>query len=126
MRFITEDQFLKADKRVQDAIYDWWKPQQGDLFISNICGDFGVVRDEMNKEREEAILGNTTPLLTVGQLIESIEWKLKIKDSTDTLLINKYAYGYLFTSYNERLHLPSHQHDLLKALWLCAKEVASK
>lgn len=75
MRFIPEDQFNNADEKIKDEVYKWWEENIsiGDLFYNNIgyCID-GYVSETQSKE---AILGNTTPLLTVGQMIEFLEWK---------------------------------------------------
>lgn len=77
MKFITVEQYLKADTKVQQAILEWWKPSVGDLVydldnlidvvVPNLCiGDY-----KMDLDKSKVI-----PLLTEGQLSEFIENKL--------------------------------------------------
>lgn len=115
MKFIQQEQFNNADKKVKDEVYKWWKENIsiGDLFYNNIgCCIDGYVSESQSKE---AILGNTTPLLTVGQLIDFIESKtgyyleIKYDENND--------YGYIFDlGIRNMLHYSKYV-DLLKALW---------
>ena len=74
MKYISAEQFNQADKKVKDCLYNWWEKNIniGDLFESNITYGLGVVYDT-EEQSIPTILGNTTPLLTVGQMIDFIE-----------------------------------------------------
>lgn len=74
MRYITAEQFLQADKKVQDSIMKWWQPEDGDLIQYNCNGfnkilalDIGNIVDMKN-----GYLGNVIPLFTLQQLIEYV------------------------------------------------------
>lgn len=74
MKYITAEQFNRADNKVKDSLYSWWEKNIniGDLFESNITYGLGIVYDT-EEQSTPTILGNTTPLLTVGQMIDFIE-----------------------------------------------------
>ena len=74
MKYISAEQFNQANNEVKERVYSWWGKNIGigDLFESNITYDLGVVYDP-KEQNIDTILGNTTPLLTVGQMIEFIE-----------------------------------------------------
>lgn len=79
MKFITAEQFKAADQKVQDAIMEWWKPSIGDLTNGR---ENPVVCIKMPRDiRAIADYNNSSityfPLLTIGQLIEFIEWHSK-------------------------------------------------
>lgn len=90
MKHISAEQFNQADRKVKDSLYSWWEKNIniGDLFESNITYGLGVVYDT-EEQSIPAILGNTTPLLTVGQMIEFIEditnGKVDIVSGTDAI-----------------------------------------
>lgn len=74
MKYITVKQFEIADKKVQEAIMKWWKPEHGDLFAELI--DSGLERKAciLCKDRLDTANNNKIyPLLTLGQLIDFIE-----------------------------------------------------
>ena len=69
MEFISAEEFLKQDEKVQETFINWWEPAKGDLFENNLIGGFGVVID--NKKHKNGLI----PLLTEGQLRKFIEDK---------------------------------------------------
>lgn len=130
MNLIREEVFNSVSWDIRNKMYEWWKPSLGDVFESNICGNMGVVDEELTVERYNAIHDNTTPLLSIGQLIEFIEWRTK-----QNLLIrnaegNKH-FIHLFkqaeqddgTFLSESIYR-EYVNDLLKGLWECACKVA--
>ena len=74
MKFITAEQFLESDKKVQDAIIRWWKPSIGDLTESKVKGEVWCLIDNIQVARaEETETTFAIPLLTIGQLMEFAE-----------------------------------------------------
>lgn len=85
MKFISAEEFLKQPKEVQKVFLDWWKCDNGDLYVNNYElkteGNYCNVRCcnielESNLEGEwEWFKDESTPLLTEGQIRKFIEDK---------------------------------------------------
>lgn len=126
MKFISERKFNNAEGKIRDSFYEWWNPTYGDIFEGNICGGTYVVDEqELSTQRSEAIHGNTTPLLTIGQLIEFIEWRTDCRvcidyDSDDVFFELKYIGETLVETFEKFSH-----YDLLEGLWEVACSVAT-
>lgn len=86
MEFISAEEFLKQDKKVQEVFIDWWKPSIGDLYAWNYsdesendlhklqaCTSELVV--ELTNDNKGIDEGDRIPLLTEGQLRKFIEDK---------------------------------------------------
>lgn len=126
MNTISSEVFNGVSWNIRDKFYEWWKPSLGDVFESNICGNIGFVNEELSSERYDAIHDNTTPLLTVGQLFEFIEWRTKksvdvsrciAEDAVVVEVWNNMSCAKLYQIENK-------EGDLLMALWKCACDVA--
>lgn len=134
MEFITAEQFLKEDKKVQEVFIDWWKPSTGDLFkegkgkyalykavyISpNNIGDtnvFCALSEDRFYKKEKVV-----PLFTEGQLREFIE------DITGAKYIELEHYlktGY--DIYTENMLFEDLGNDLLQAYWKVAVKIAKE
>ncbi|MCD3329319.1 hypothetical protein [Clostridium botulinum] len=132
MKYISAEQFLQADKKVQEAILDWWEPEQCDLVESN--GTYCVIDALVNAINCSSINlyndGNNTfnkteviPLLTEGQLREFIE------DITGSVIeiffdiYNKYCFN-LIDIINYKT-FETDERDLLQAYWKVTNEIIS-
>lgn len=134
MEFIQVEELMKAGKEVNDLVREWWKPSKGDLFTELL--EEGLQRKACilcNENLDKANNGknNVYPLLTVGQLIDFIEWR------TD-YAIEKITYGidcYWVYPYFDDLNyvdaprwfsneMSFSNEKLIQALWKCACEVA--
>lgn len=102
MEFITAEQFLKQDKKVQEVFIDWWKPSMGDLYAWCYSGD-------------------RIPLLTEGQLRKFIESKTGAKYIE---LEHYLKTGY--DIYTENMLFEDLGNDLLQAYWKVAVQIAKK
>lgn len=130
MEFITAEQFLKEDKKVQEVFIDWWKPERGDLvaYEHTIIGT-GKIRKEMcmnclffhsNVKYAEKV-GKYIPLLTEGQLRKFIESKTGAKYIE--------LEHYLKTGYDiyiENMLFEDLGNDLLQAYWKVAVQIAKE
>lgn len=134
MKFITVEQFLKADVKVQNAILKWWKPSVGDLVSTKDNNKYCVIDNFVeainccslnlyNSINCTVTKNEVVPLLTEGQLIELIENKLG----------GRINIGYLPMGYDIKmwdddfsrvlLYFSELGHDLLQALWQVAIKI---
>lgn len=124
MKYISAEEFLKADRKVVDEIIEWWKPSIGDLTESTVEGEVWCLIDDIQVERvlklskEHLII----PLLTVGQLIDFIE------DKTRYYLNISYDeyddYGYILDIGINKYY--TKYCVLIKALWEVVQEVCNE
>ena len=78
MEFISAEEFLKQDIKVQKTFIDWWKPGIGDLFKYKEKDEHDCIEVEciQSKNRLRTItFAEVIPLLTEGQLRKFIEDK---------------------------------------------------
>lgn len=97
MKYIQVVEFLNAPKKVQDSIWEWWKIEKYDIVWDNVFGERVNTFGHMSKE-------NKIPLLTVGQLIEYIEYKVGAFDVT--------------------IYFMDTKENLIDVLWEKAKEIS--
>lgn len=144
MEFITAEQFLKEDKKVQEVFIDWWKPERGDLvaYEHTIIGT-GKIRKEMcmnclffhsNVKYAEKV-GKYIPLFTEGQLRKFIEDKTRSYFSCEIInpLVNEEGFRFVFEfysgkefKYNEKLRKEIYAIDLLQAYWQVAVQITKE
>lgn len=135
MKFITKQQIIDAGEKVAVEIFKWWKPEAGDLVVigEDEVGD--VVTEHKDSGVVDCIWGNfrldnsneesTFPLLTIGQLIEFIEYKLN--DEIDIYRAGMKGHQ-ISTEWidgvgESKFEFVTDTHDLLLALWECVQEV---
>ena len=78
MKFISAEEFLKQDKKVQETFINWWEPGIGDLFTYKEKDEHDCIEVEciQSKNRLRTIsFAEVIPLLTEGQLRKFIEDK---------------------------------------------------
>lgn len=134
MKVIPIRQFLSANQKVQDEVMKWWKPQMMDLYMP-LDGDITVIYRQSQLEAVRKLKNEwDVPLLTVGQLIDFIEWRTGYG-------INQIEFGagdcywvfpYFEPGYDMEQEKPRWygeemsfcNEELIQALWECACEVA--
>ena len=131
MEFISAEEFLKQDDKVQEVFVNWWKPQLFDVYAYKKENKPHRVTDtdlEEVKENDFLSCKNTGfPLLTEGQLRKFIE------DQTDSTLDFDYAidhYEIFLLSKNESIAedklFDNLGDDLLQAYWKVAVQIAKE
>ena len=126
MEFITAEQFLKEDKKVQEVFINWWKPSEFDVYsIKEDLSSHRVcksdIEDYKNDELYNIKSGYCIPLLTEGQLRKFIE------DKTGVKYIG--LEHYLKTGYDiyvEDMIFEDLGNDLLQAYWKVAVQIAKE
>ena len=130
MKYISAEEFLKQDKKIQKAILDWWQPEFGDLIEHN--GKYCIIDTFVNALNCCSVNlyndGNCTfnkdkviPLLTEGQLRKYIEDKIQSKITDFKYCLNpKVSY----TSQYRIEDINSDTQDLLEAYWKMACKVS--
>lgn len=139
MEFISTNEFLKQEEKVQKVFLDWWRPSVGDLYkwISNSTfEDVQVLNksaidtfkyDEFINFKKDCI-----PLLAEGQLRRYIEDKtdasFEINFSED---VEAGEYKRCMSMYSNKydLYIGTYQDldcDLLKAYWKVAIQIAKE
>ena len=132
MKFISVEEFLKQDEKVQETFINWWKPDIGDLFKYKETDEHDCIEVEciQSKNRLRTIsFAEVIPLLTEGQLrkfiedktggIENIEYFIGIGEydiKTMPLVDGIYEHD-IYEDLGD---------DLLQAYWKVAVEIASK
>lgn len=134
MEFISTEEFLKQDEKVQKEFIDWWKPQLLDLYIFDkriieivrTSDENMILPCKSNNIWEEK--KHCIPLLTEGQLREFIENK-----TNKTLFIDfdcieeKLDYDiYLFDNNDKYIKHENLGNSLFKAYWKVALEIAKE
>ena len=137
MEFISEEQFLKQDKEVQEVFIDWWKPSMGDLYAWNYSDESENDLHKLQACTSELVIeltndnkgineGNRIPILTEGQLREFIE------DITGCRMLSDYNdhEGYSVWLYCKEGKLKNKYRrlgkDLLQAYWEVATKVVKE
>lgn len=134
MEFITAEQFLKQDKKVQEVFIDWWKPKFGDLYSCDNHRILKVIDEDIESELKEdkdflkhtiycfnSLKDKIIPLFTEGQLRQFIE------DKTGAKYIGLEHYlktGY--DIYTENMLFEDLGNDLLQAYWKVAVKIAKE
>lgn len=129
MKYITVVQFFRAKLEVRREILNWWTPEIGDLVEGdndNVkClssdADIDYVKTLLEKGDDLVI----TPLLTISQLIEFIEHKLKeeIDIYRAGMKGHQISTAYIDDIGESKFEFITDTHDLLLALWECVQEV---
>ena len=127
MEFITAEQFLKEDKKVQEVFIDWWKPSIGDLYYYDESDCLNVISehccrtnkaDEFIKFKKDSI-----PLLTEGQLRRFIE------DNTESTFTEITYFEHengQYDIYTKNVFFEDLGNDLLQAYWQVACKIAKE
>lgn len=124
MEFISANEFLKQDEKVQKVFLDWWKPSIGDLYkwISNSTFEDVQVLNKSEidtfKYYEINFKKDCIPLLAEGQLRKFIEDNTYCKLNIGTI-------GNIIKIYEKELDIPF-QTDLLQAYWKVAIQIAEQ
>lgn len=144
MEFISAEEFLKQDEKVQKVFLEWWKPSIGDLYFRNEY-KWTIGLEEWSEAPEMQCIGeiltnnnikptvgeaydrtiyydnklDVVPLLTEGQLRKFIEYKTKYKIDIDYYD----SEGYTITGTEE---WNTHDRNLLKAYWKVAIQIAKE
>ena len=136
MEYISAEEFLKQDGKVQKVLIDWWIPSEGDIysyidlgercrdcisqrtiqFFKRTCNKIAITLKEwLFKKRKDCI-----PLLTEGQLRKFIE------DNTGgKIRIIEYDFDhYNIITWKE--HFITKETNLLQAYWKVACEIAKE
>lgn len=144
MEFISANEFLKQDEKVQKVFLDWWRPSKGDLVshIDNandnnlnisIIVDYFSYGENWKKYPVKGynietsvtmdISKNFIPLLTEGQLRQFIDDKTALK-----LEITQFEDGeWNLSLYKNGLrNIEIDDMDLLQAYWKVAIQIAKE
>lgn len=131
MEFISAEEFLKQDKKVQEVFIDWWKPSVGDLYAWNYSDESendlhklqactSELITELTNDNKGINGGDRIPLLTEGQLRRFIE------DKTNSFIENiNFRCFYWFKMSNGRKY-DTLEKELLPAYWQVAIQVAKE
>lgn len=139
MEFISTEEFLKQDKKIQKVFIDWWKPQLFDLYIFDkriieivrTSDENMILPCKSNNIWEEK--KHCIPLFTEGQLREFIEDKTNSK--IDMMFFKKgydielFSTGKLqdeFEAISAEYEFEELPCDLLQAYWKVALEIAKE
>lgn len=128
MEFISLEDFLKQDEKVQVVFLNWWKPSSGDLFqyrkLFNVVDYCSGTTIQPFYNSYAVFKKDCIPLFTEGQLRKFIE------DKTAMGTVNvDYFEGYrikINISINQSKYYKDLGNDLLHAYWKVAIEVAKE
>lgn len=128
MEFISSEDFLKQDEKVQVVLLNWWKPSSGDLFqyrkLFNVVDYCSGTTIQPFYNSYAVFKKDCIPLFTEGQLRKFIE------DKTAMGTVNvDYFEGYrikINISINQSKYYKDLGNDLLHAYWKVAIEVAKE
>ena len=124
MEFISSEEFLKQDKKVQEVFIDWFGNNADSYDL--VCTDTKIKYISFYGDLEFGEKADYVPLLTEGQLREFIEDKtgcyidishnsmdtcIQLCDKEDEYPIEEWEWQYL-------------SNDLLQAYWKAAVEIA--
>ena len=130
MRYITSEQFLQADKVVQEALLKWWKPTMGDLVEYRCNGLNKVLALDVESilDLNNGYLCGVIPLFNLQQLMEYIE-----EEACSGVEIQHFS-GYecigecsCLTSEHEGFFKDEdfeYHGDILQAMWKLAQRIA--
>ena len=116
MKYITMEQFNKADTKVQQAILEWWKPSNHDLICYPESGEVELFDNRIMTV--ESVKEEYYPLLTEGQLREFIENR---KDCKIDMMYSYINCGYEIFVESRCFEIKSD--NLLLALWQVANKI---
>ena len=128
MEFISAEDFLKQDEKVQVMFLNWWKPSSGDLFqyrkLFNVVDYCSGTTIQPFYNSYAVFKKDCIPLFTEGQLRKFIE------DKTAMGTVNvDYFEGYrikINSSINQSKYYEDLGNDLLQAYWNVAVEIAKE
>jgi hypothetical protein len=133
MEFISAEEFLKQPEEIQKVFIDWWKCDNGDLYVNNYElkteGNYCNVRCcnidlESNLEGEwEWFKGESTPLLTECMLRKFIE------DKGYFITLNATSNTYDLFSLKTGRHCKAFEYrekTILETYWKVALEIAKE
>ena len=128
MEFISAEDFLKQDEKVQVVFLNWWKPSSGDLFqyrkLFNVVDYCSGTTIQPFYNSYAVFKKDCIPLFTEGQLRKFIE------DNTAMGTFNvDYFEGYrikINISINQSKYYKDLGNDLLQAYWNVAVEIAKE
>ena len=128
MEFISAEDFLKQDEKVQVMFLNWWKPSSGDLFqyrkLFNVVDYCSGTTIQPFYNSYAVFKKDCIPLFTEGQLRKFIE------DKTAMGTVNvDYFEGYrikINISINQSKYYKDLGNDLLQAYWNVAVEIAKE
>ena len=128
MEFISSEDFLKQDEKVQVVFLNWWKPSSGDLFqyrkLFNVVDYCSGTTIQPFYNSYAVFKKDCIPLFTEGQLRKFIE------DKTAMGTVNvDYFEGYrikINSSINQSKYYEDLGNDLLQAYWNVAVEIAKE
>ena len=128
MEFISAEDFLKQDEKVQVMFLNWWKPSSGDLFqyrkLFNVVDYCSGTTIQPFYNSYAVFKKDCIPLFTEGQLRKFIE------DKTAMGTVNvDYFEGYrikINISINQSKYYKDLGNDLLQAYWNVAVETAKE
>ena len=128
MEFISSEDFLKQDEKVQVVFLNWWKPSSGDLFqyrkLFNVVDYCSGTTIQPFYNSYAVFKKDCIPLFTEGQLRKFIE------DKTAMGTVNvDYFEGYrikINISINQSKYYKDLGNDLLQAYWNVAVEIAKE
>ena len=132
MKFISAEEFLEQDKKVQETFINWWEPGIGDLFEYKEKDEHDCIEVEciQSKNRLRTIsFAEVIPLLTEGQLHKFIEDKTGGIETIEHFIgIGEYDIKTLplVDEIYEHDIYEDLGDDLLQAYWKVAVEIASK
>lgn len=129
MEFIKADEFLKQPVEVQKVLLEWWKCDNGDLYVDNreykleknYC-DINCVNINLEGDIEgdwEYFKTISTPIFSEGQLRQFIEDKTGNKVS---VIYEGIDNGYKIKGF----WFPIPTHNLLQAYWKVATQIAKE
>ena len=128
MEFISSEDFLKQDEKVQVVFLNWWKPSSGDLFqyrkLFNVVDYCSGTTIQPFYNSYAVFKKDCIPLFTEGQLRKFIE------DKTAMGTVNvDYFEGYrikINISINQSKYYKDLGNDLLKPYWKVADQIAKE
>ncbi|MBE6071060.1 MAG: hypothetical protein E7208_03765 [Clostridium butyricum] len=124
MEYISAEEFLKQSKEVQEAFWNWWKCEKGDINYSPIRRGVEIVEIENNSIQRRN--NGYIPLLTEGQLRGFIEDKTGYKVELNYYIETGYDVSLTDGKINYYNHYVDLDTDLLQSYWKVAIEIAKE
>lgn len=130
MEYISAEEFLKQPNEVQNLLLDWWKCDNGDLYINKMEYEHHKSFLEIRCCFYEACKDNKIPLFTEGQLRKFIEDKTGYKVDIEYHNAYKTKADILFRFCIDRKEIKScmfcDSKTLIQAYWKVALEIAKE